>query len=181
MFCIITWHGTSSFVLWITCSRYRQSPSNKFSEGAKMITKPFFHPQSSSVMVYHCSNSKCKLILWTEVIVFFCEFSRKLCLPCWGFWWYFLMYIFQIPAMHSCRFSEYTLKNWFISDGASATGANAVKLLKVAWMTFPLGVLVTLGACLFVFWWQDLSYSSPYAHAILINGKLSIHVHTLEI
>lgn len=58
----------------------------------------------------------------------------------------------------------------FRCDGASATGANAVKLLKVAWMTFPLGVLVTLGACVFVFWWQDLSYSSLYAHAILING-----------
>ncbi|XP_057794953.1 uncharacterized protein LOC131011171 isoform X2 [Salvia miltiorrhiza] len=55
-------------------------------------------------------------------------------------------------------------------DGASATGANAAKLLKVAWMTFPIGILVTLGACIFVFWWQDLSYSSPYAHAILING-----------
>ncbi|KAL0351714.1 UNVERIFIED_CONTAM: protein RFT1, partial [Sesamum calycinum] len=25
-------------------------------------------------------------------------------------------------------------------------------------------------ACLFVFWWQGLSYSSPYAQAILING-----------
>ncbi|KAI3464774.1 hypothetical protein Pfo_021437 [Paulownia fortunei] len=57
-----------------------------------------------------------------------------------------------------------------ISDGASATAANAAKLLKVAWMTLPLGILVTLAACLFVFWWQGLSYSSPYAQAILING-----------
>ncbi|GFP98226.1 protein rft1 homolog [Phtheirospermum japonicum] len=56
------------------------------------------------------------------------------------------------------------------SDDASATGANAAKLLKVAWMTFPLGILVTLAACLFVFWWQNLNYSSPYAKAILING-----------
>ncbi|KAK6115148.1 hypothetical protein DH2020_007417 [Rehmannia glutinosa] len=56
------------------------------------------------------------------------------------------------------------------SDDASATGANAAKLLKVAWMTFPLGILVTLAACVFVFWWQGLSYSSPYAQAILING-----------
>ncbi|KAL1532419.1 protein RFT1 isoform X1 [Salvia divinorum] len=55
-------------------------------------------------------------------------------------------------------------------DGASATGANAAKLLKVAWMTLPIGILVTLGACIFVFWWQNLSYSSPYARAILING-----------
>ncbi|KAL6506669.1 hypothetical protein OROHE_022501 [Orobanche hederae] len=56
------------------------------------------------------------------------------------------------------------------SDGASSTRANAAKLLKVAWMTFPLGILVTLAACLFVFWWQSLSYSSLYAKAILING-----------
>ncbi|KAL6511898.1 hypothetical protein OROGR_021495 [Orobanche gracilis] len=56
------------------------------------------------------------------------------------------------------------------SDGASSTRANAAKLLKVAWMTFPLGILVTLAACLFVFWWQGLSYSSLYAKAILING-----------
>ncbi|PIN04800.1 hypothetical protein CDL12_22664 [Handroanthus impetiginosus] len=40
---------------------------------------------------------------------------------------------------------------------------------QVAWMTFPLGILVTLGACVFVFWLQGLSYSSPYAQAILIN------------
>ncbi|KAL0325927.1 UNVERIFIED_CONTAM: protein RFT1 [Sesamum radiatum] len=58
-------------------------------------------------------------------------------------------------------------------DGASATGSNAAKLLKVAWMTFPLGILVTISACLFVFWWQGLSYSSPYAQAILINATLS--------
>ncbi|XP_012853141.1 PREDICTED: protein RFT1 homolog [Erythranthe guttata] len=56
------------------------------------------------------------------------------------------------------------------SDGDSGTGVNAAKLLKVAWMTFPLGILVTLAACLFVFWWQGLSYSSPYAQAILIHG-----------
>ncbi|XP_059638370.1 uncharacterized protein LOC132280213 [Cornus florida] len=37
-------------------------------------------------------------------------------------------------------------------------------------MTLPLGIIITLAACVFVFWWQDLSYSSPYAQAILING-----------
>ncbi|XP_051124143.1 uncharacterized protein LOC127246681 isoform X2 [Andrographis paniculata] len=55
-------------------------------------------------------------------------------------------------------------------DSASATGANAAKLLKVAWMTFPLGVLVTVAACFFIFWWQGLDFSSPYAQSILING-----------
>ncbi|XP_073287162.1 uncharacterized protein [Primulina huaijiensis] len=55
-------------------------------------------------------------------------------------------------------------------DGASVTGANAAKILKMAWLTFPFGAIVTIIACLLVFWWQDLSYSSPYAQAILING-----------
>ncbi|XP_075476131.1 uncharacterized protein LOC142517656 [Primulina tabacum] len=55
-------------------------------------------------------------------------------------------------------------------DGASATGANAAKILKMAWLTFPFGVIVTIVACLLVFWWQGLSFSSPYAQAILING-----------
>ncbi|KAL2555966.1 lipid transporter [Forsythia ovata] len=55
-------------------------------------------------------------------------------------------------------------------DDASTTRENAAKLLKVAWMTFPLGIIVTLAACVLVFWWKGLSYSSPYAQAILING-----------
>lgn len=65
----------------------------------------------------------------------------------------------------------------FCSDDDSGTGVNAAKLLKVAWMTFPLGILVTLAGCLFVFWWQGLSYSSPYAQAILINGELITQSH----
>ncbi|XVF54950.1 hypothetical protein PTKIN_Ptkin05aG0221800 [Pterospermum kingtungense] len=54
-------------------------------------------------------------------------------------------------------------------DGASAKD-NAATLLKVAWMTFPLGVFITIAACVFVFWWQGLHLSDPYAQAILING-----------
>jgi len=46
-----------------------------------------------------------------------------------------------------------------------------VKLLKVAWMSVPLGILVTIVACLFVFWWQQISYFSPYGQAVLINGN----------
>ncbi|KAK9293226.1 hypothetical protein L1049_021216 [Liquidambar formosana] len=49
-------------------------------------------------------------------------------------------------------------------------GESAEKLLKVAWITLPLGIVITLAACIFVFWWQELSYSNPYAQAILING-----------
>ncbi|XP_044469045.1 protein RFT1 homolog [Mangifera indica] len=54
-------------------------------------------------------------------------------------------------------------------DGTSRE-ANAAKLLKVAWLTLPLGILITIAACSLVFWWQGLSYSNPYAQAILING-----------
>lgn len=43
--------------------------------------------------------------------------------------------------------------------------------MKVAWMTLPLGIFVTIVACLFVFWWQQISYFSPYGQAVLINGN----------
>lgn len=55
------------------------------------------------------------------------------------------------------------------SDGTSME-EGVVKLLKVAWMSVPLGILVTIVACLFVFWWQQISYFSPYGQAVLING-----------
>ncbi|KAH9647791.1 protein RFT1-like [Citrus sinensis] len=55
------------------------------------------------------------------------------------------------------------------SDGASRE-ENAAKLLKVAWLTLPLGIFITIGACFFVLWWQGLNYSNPYAQAIFING-----------
>lgn len=52
---------------------------------------------------------------------------------------------------------------------------STAKLMKVAWLTFPLGVVITLTACYFVFWWQELSYADPYGRAILINGNLFVH------
>ncbi|GKV17558.1 hypothetical protein SLEP1_g28048 [Rubroshorea leprosula] len=57
-----------------------------------------------------------------------------------------------------------------LSCDSSSTVENTAKLLKVAWMTLPLGVVITLAACLLIFWWQGLSYSDPFAQAILING-----------
>ncbi|KAL3521408.1 hypothetical protein ACH5RR_019557 [Cinchona calisaya] len=47
---------------------------------------------------------------------------------------------------------------------------NSARLLKVAWITFLLGILFTLAGCVLVSWWQGLSYHSPYAQAIWING-----------
>ncbi|PON53141.1 RFT [Trema orientale] len=54
-------------------------------------------------------------------------------------------------------------------DGKSME-ENVAKLMKVAWLTLPLGVLITIAGCFVVFWWQDLSCSNPYGQAILING-----------
>ncbi|CAN8298613.1 unnamed protein product [Cochlearia groenlandica] len=47
---------------------------------------------------------------------------------------------------------------------------DVTKLLKVAWVTFPLGIAITIAASIFVLWWQNLSYSDTYAQAILIHG-----------
>ncbi|KAK4776531.1 hypothetical protein SAY86_005219 [Trapa natans] len=52
----------------------------------------------------------------------------------------------------------------------SSSSENVEKLLKVAWVTFPLGLIVTAVACYLVLWWQELSYSETYAKAVLING-----------
>lgn len=57
----------------------------------------------------------------------------------------------------------------FKNDDTS-TGENAAKVLKAAWLSVPLGIVVTVIACAVIFWWQELSYSSPYGQAILLNG-----------
>ncbi|XP_043697481.1 protein RFT1 homolog isoform X2 [Telopea speciosissima] len=54
-------------------------------------------------------------------------------------------------------------------DGAQM-GVNAAKLLEVAWMTFPIGLLFTFVACIAVFWWQTLNFTDSYGQAILIHG-----------
>ncbi|XP_050887043.1 uncharacterized protein LOC127092239 isoform X2 [Lathyrus oleraceus] len=54
-------------------------------------------------------------------------------------------------------------------DGTSME-EDVVKLMKVAWMSVPLGIFVTIVASLFVFWWQQISYFSPYGQAVLVNG-----------
>lgn len=54
-------------------------------------------------------------------------------------------------------------------DGASFE-KGAVEILKVAWWTFPVGVVVTCASCMFVLWWQELGVSDAYAQAVLIHG-----------
>ncbi|KAF5183591.1 Rft1-like protein [Thalictrum thalictroides] len=58
-------------------------------------------------------------------------------------------------------------------DGASFE-ENAVKLLKVAWMTIPFGVIITFASCIFLFWWQQLRLSDSYGQAIIIHGLACI-------
>ncbi|KAH0448494.1 hypothetical protein IEQ34_022294 [Dendrobium chrysotoxum] len=52
---------------------------------------------------------------------------------------------------------------------------NAARLLKVAWLTIPFGILFTSALCSFFFWIEKLSFqnaiSDPNAWAILINGN----------
>lgn len=55
-------------------------------------------------------------------------------------------------------------------SNAAPMQKNAAKLLKVAWLSVPLGILITCAASMLVFWWQSISYTNPYAQAILING-----------
>lgn len=50
------------------------------------------------------------------------------------------------------------------------THENSAKLLKLAWITLPLGLLITIIGCVFVFWTQALSFSNSYGQAILINA-----------
>lgn len=59
-------------------------------------------------------------------------------------------------------------------SGGSSERGNVAKLLKVAWMTLPLGIIITFAGCIFVLWWQELSYSSEFAQAIWINGERNL-------
>ncbi|URD81110.1 Rft protein [Musa troglodytarum] len=56
----------------------------------------------------------------------------------------------------------------------SSMEENAARLLKVAWMTFPIGILFTLAVCFIVFWFQKLTPSDAYGQAILIHGLACI-------
>ncbi|CAN6874507.1 unnamed protein product [Brassica oleracea] len=62
------------------------------------------------------------------------------------------------------------------SDGL-VSEKDVTRLLKVAWVTLPLGIAVTIAACVFVLWWQSLSYSDTYAQSILIHGTFVVVYH----
>ncbi|KAF2315824.1 hypothetical protein GH714_040366 [Hevea brasiliensis] len=90
--------------------------------------------------------------------------------------WNVLVYAVQFHLFVTCvlflsreGFRRACMRAEIKCDGTS-TEEYAAKLLKVAWMTLPLGIVITVAMCIFVFWWQGLSHSDPYAQAILING-----------
>ncbi|KAJ3678697.1 hypothetical protein LUZ60_002500 [Juncus effusus] len=47
---------------------------------------------------------------------------------------------------------------------------NAARLLKIAWISFPIGIFFTISGSALVFYLKGLSFSDPYGQAILING-----------
>ncbi|KAM0041416.1 hypothetical protein Hdeb2414_s0011g00366061 [Helianthus debilis subsp. tardiflorus] len=57
-----------------------------------------------------------------------------------------------------------------IRGKGALTSENAAQLLKLAWITLPWGVFITIVGCVFVFWTQALSFSNSYGQAILINA-----------
>lgn len=52
--------------------------------------------------------------------------------------------------------------------------------MKLAWITLPWGLLITIIGCVFVFWTQALSFSNSYGQAILINGNIWILLLTIR-
>ncbi|GLJ49593.1 hypothetical protein SUGI_1052110 [Cryptomeria japonica] len=44
------------------------------------------------------------------------------------------------------------------------------RILVVAWLTVPIGMVTSAATCAFVFWWQGLRLSEHYAQAVLIHG-----------
>ena len=55
------------------------------------------------------------------------------------------------------------------SDGATLE-ENAARLLRVTWMTFPIGIFFTTITCFSLILFQKRKFSDPYAQAILIQG-----------
>ncbi|KAG5558349.1 hypothetical protein RHGRI_008316 [Rhododendron griersonianum] len=88
------------------------------------------------------------------------EGFRRACMRADIKWYFLMLQLRQLAVSVDC------------DDGSA--GENVSKLLKVAWMTVPFGILITVVACILVFWWQELSYSNPYGQAILINGLACI-------
>ena len=77
----------------------------------------------------------------------------------------------HICHMKTCWLQE--RETIFCSEEDAITGENTTKLLKLAWITLPWGIIITISGCIFVFWTQGLSFSNPYGQAILINGIIS--------
>lgn len=70
-----------------------------------------------------------------------------------------------------CALTLWSLRSSNPRHGAHVA-ENCTKILEVAWLTVPVGVVFTIGACGSVLWWQALNFSEQYARDILIHGML---------
>lgn len=128
------------------------------------------------ILLVECSFMRCSFIFLSHVSCFSVgrDSGGHACDQTWiGFRsCYQYAFISCNPTRNAFRFLNSFLL-W--CRDANSVEESTAKLMKVAWLTFPLGVVITLTACYFVFWWQELSFSDPYGQAILINGNLLVY------
>ncbi|KAL4327676.1 hypothetical protein AHAS_Ahas13G0123900 [Arachis hypogaea] len=92
------------------------------------------------------------------------SYTRRLCVQ-------FHLFVTCVLFLSREGFRRACLRMEMQSDGNTK---DVVKLMKVVWMSFPLGIFITIVACSFVLWLQGLSYSSSLGQAVLINGLACI-------
>lgn len=60
----------------------------------------------------------------------------------------------------------------------SESESNA-RVLAVAWLTLPWGVIASVGVYKVVMWWQGISISQDYASSMVVLGKVLNHITIL--
>eukprot|EP00897_Mesotaenium_endlicherianum_P000624 jgi/Mesen1/10562/ME000843S10072 len=58
--------------------------------------------------------------------------------------------------------------------GCIRSDASRARVVTVAWLSVPAGIVMAVGACTLVLRWQRLDLASPYAQAILIHGAAAV-------
>ncbi|KAM0934289.1 hypothetical protein DsansV1_C32g0222461 [Dioscorea sansibarensis] len=88
----------------------------------------------------------------------------------------YAIYAVQFQLLVTCilflsreGFRRACLRMDFPCDGATLE-ENAARLLRVTWMTFPIGIFFTSITCFSLILFQKRKFSDPYAQAILIQG-----------
>lgn len=88
----------------------------------------------------------------------------------------YALYVLQFHLFMSCvlflsreGFRRACMRADINCDGPSS-GENFAKVLKIAWISVPFGVVITITGLVLLFWWKELSCSDSYGQAILIIG-----------